>query len=64
LEKNYLHPLREAEKRAGKVILDKKDRRTMQRIQGIIETNAMFLTENNQVAGKLNLKNEKGLELG
>lgn len=60
LEKNYLQPLRDAEKKAGKVVLNKKDRRTLQKIHGIIETNALYLTGNNEVAGKLNLKNEKG----
>lgn len=45
----------------GQIILAKKDRKTLERIHGIIETNALYLTGNNEVAGKLNLKNEGSL---
>jgi hypothetical protein len=54
LEKNFLNPLKEAERMSSKVILAEKDRRTLQKIHGIIETNALYLAGNNQVAGKLN----------
>jgi hypothetical protein len=57
LERNFLDLLRDAEKKMGKAVLAKKDRKTLQRIHGIIETNAFYLTGNNEVAGKLNLKN-------
>jgi hypothetical protein len=53
LEKNFLGPLKEAERKTGKVILAQKDRRTLQRIHSIIETNSVYLASNNQVAGKL-----------
>lgn len=52
MEENFIVPLKQFEAKAGKVILPKKDRRSLQKIQGIIETNAMYLTENNQVAGE------------
>lgn len=47
-------PLKEAELKAGKTILALKDRTTLRKIHGIIETNAPYLTDDNQVAGKLN----------
>jgi hypothetical protein len=54
IERNFLNPLKEAERKTGKVILPEKDRRTLQKIHGIIETNALYVAGNNQVAGKLN----------
>jgi hypothetical protein len=54
LEKNFLNPLKEAEKKSGKVILAQKDRKTLQKILGIIETSSLYLVSSNQVAGKLN----------
>jgi hypothetical protein len=63
LENNFLNPLRKAEQKMGRVILTKKDRKTLQRIHGIIETNALYLTGSNEVAGKLSFKNGKSFAL-
>lgn len=52
LERNFLNPLAIAEENAGKIILAKKDRRTLQKILGIIETNALYLTGNNEISGE------------
>lgn len=52
LEENFLEPLRQVEQKVGKIVLPKSDRKTLQKIFGIIETNALYLTEDNQIAGK------------
>ena len=52
LEENFIRPLKDFEAKTGKVIMANKSRKTLQQIQGIIETNALYLTENNQVCGK------------
>ncbi|CAO1315134.1 unnamed protein product [Diamesa serratosioi] len=50
LEKNFLKPLKEAEMKSGAIVLKKNNHRIMQQIYGIIETNAMYLSEYNEVA--------------
>jgi hypothetical protein len=34
------------------MMLPQKDRKVLQKIYGIIETNAMYLTEHNEIAGE------------
>jgi hypothetical protein len=43
LETNFLKPLQIAEEKNGQVILPLKDRKTLHKIFGIIETNAMYI---------------------
>lgn len=63
-EKYFLNPLNRVERKTGRVILTQKDRRTLQRIYGIIETNALYLTGNtSKVAGKFNLRKVSRLEV-
>jgi hypothetical protein len=52
LEKQILNPLIEFERKTGKIIVAKKDRKTLEKIYGIIETNATYLTQDNSIAGK------------
>lgn len=52
LQENFLKPLRVAEEKAKKVLIPLKDRATLQRIHGIIETNSLYLTTNNEISGK------------
>lgn len=52
LEENYLKPLRDAEAKANRILLPLKDRKTLHKIYGIIETNSSYLTSNNEIAGK------------
>lgn len=56
LERNFLNPLRQAEEKTGKVVLPEKDRRTSQKMFGIIETNALYRAKGNQVAGKFSFE--------
>lgn len=51
LEKYFLLPLKEAEKKSGIIVLHKNNHRIMQQIHGIIEMNAMYLSEYNEVSG-------------
>ncbi len=51
LENNYLEVLKIAEEKSGKVLLPLKDKKSLHKIYGIIETNAMYLTTNNDIAG-------------
>lgn len=44
IEENYLKPLLKAEEKIGKTILSLKDRKTLHKIFGIIETNAMYIS--------------------
>lgn len=44
-----MHPLKEAEKKSGTVVLNKNNHRIMQQIHGVIET--MYLSEYNEVSG-------------
>lgn len=43
LEENFLVPLKKAEEKQGQVILPLKDKATLHKIFGIIETNAMYI---------------------
>lgn len=52
LQENFLKPLRVTEEKAKKVLIPLKDRATLQRIHGIIETNSLYLTTNNEISGK------------
>jgi phosphorylcholine metabolism protein LicD len=52
LEKQFLEPLMEMEKKTGKIIVPNKDRKILEKIYGIIETNATYLTSDNSIAGK------------
>jgi hypothetical protein len=52
LQENFLHPLKLAEEKANRVLVPKKDRAILQRIHGIIETNSLYLTANNEISGK------------
>jgi hypothetical protein len=51
LENKILNSLIEWEKKTGKIIVPKKDRKTLEKIYGIIETNATYLTPDNSIAG-------------
>jgi hypothetical protein len=53
LEENFLKPLKQAEEKSGKILLAQKDRKTLQKIYGIIDRNAVYLTSNNEIAGEL-----------
>lgn len=44
LEANFLNPLKQAEEKSGQVILPLKDKKTLHKIFGIIETNAMYIS--------------------
>ncbi|KAG5666817.1 hypothetical protein PVAND_014827 [Polypedilum vanderplanki] len=55
LEENFLKPLKEAEEKSGKILLPQKDRKTLQKIYGIIDRNAVYLTEKNEIAGLYSL---------
>lgn len=44
LEENFFTPLRKAEEKTGQAIIPLKDKTTMHRIYGIIETNAMYIS--------------------
>lgn len=44
IEENFLEPLLKAEAKMGKTILGQKDRKLLQKIFGIIETNAMYIS--------------------
>lgn len=52
LQKQFLDPIIEKEKKTRKIIIPNKDRKTLEKIYGIIETNATYLTPNNSIAGK------------
>lgn len=52
LEKNFLKPLKDAEEKSGKILLQHKSREVLHKIFGIIETNALYLTSFNEIAGK------------
>lgn len=54
IERSFLNPLKQAETKTGRIVLPEKDRRTLRKICGVIETNALYLTGHNEVAGKLN----------
>ncbi|XP_070502422.1 SET domain-containing protein SmydA-8-like [Chironomus tepperi] len=51
LEKNFLKPTKDDAEKLDKLSLPLKDRETLKRIYGIIESNAVYLTANNEVAG-------------
>jgi hypothetical protein len=53
LERNFLKPTKDDAEKLDKLSLPLKDRETLQRIYGIIETNALYLTTNNEVAGNV-----------
>lgn len=63
LEENYLKPLRDAEKKANRILLAFKDRKTLQKIHGIIETNSSYITSNNEIAGKTEIVEWKMFEI-
>lgn len=44
LEENFLKPLKKAEEKSGQTILPEKDKKTLHKIFGIIETNAMYIS--------------------
>ena len=43
LEENFLNPLKKVEEKMGQVILPLKDKATLHKIYGILETNAMYI---------------------
>ncbi|XP_070495981.1 SET domain-containing protein SmydA-8-like [Chironomus tepperi] len=43
LEENFLKPLEKAEEKSGQILLPLKDRKTLHKIFGIIETNAIYI---------------------
>lgn len=51
IEKFIVQPLIRTEKKSHKIIIPQKDRKTLETICGIIETNASYLTFNNSIAG-------------
>lgn len=51
LDENYLQLLVKAEEKTGKTLLAEKDKKILHKLYGIIETNAMYLTTNNDIAG-------------
>ena len=51
LQENYLKPLKIAEEKANRILMPLKDVKTLESIYGIIETNSVYLTSNNEVSG-------------
>lgn len=44
LTENFLHPLKKAEEKSGQIILPENDKKTLHKIFGVIETNAMYIS--------------------
>lgn len=52
VEKFIVEPILRVEKKSKKIIIPQKDRKTLETICGIIETNASYLTNDNALSGE------------